>query len=71
MTAHAWWDLGQISSSLVLLCAVFYLLGQRRYWKRIARLHENMRITAMELADSERRVSAALTKQLREHETDA
>lgn len=48
MTAHAIGDLLLISAAVGELAVVFWLLGQKAYWKRIARLHENARCDAQD-----------------------
>jgi hypothetical protein len=46
MSQRDWIDLALIGGSLLNLLSLVWLLGQKRYWKRIARLHENARIDA-------------------------
>lgn len=48
MTAHAIGDLLLITAAVAELALLFWLLGQKHYWKRIARLHENARCDAQD-----------------------
>lgn len=48
MTAHALADLALIGIALGELVLVAVLMGQRGYWQRIARLHENARCDAQD-----------------------
>jgi hypothetical protein len=64
MTTHDWIDLVVAATSSVTLVYVFVLLGQRRYWKRIARLHENARIDAQIHATDLQHANEALRRAL-------
>lgn len=55
LTAHASWDLALIAAAVVELALLFWLLGQRRYWKRFARIIENRMLDARERAGEARR----------------
>lgn len=46
MNAHEFGDLLLISAAVGECAVLFWLLGQKHYWRRIARLHENARCDA-------------------------
>ena len=70
MTVHAWFDLVMITAALFNLCTVFWLLGQKRYWKAFARQMENRMIEARERAGGLERALDALRRALHLIELD-
>lgn len=64
MSAHDIADLAIIGIALGLLVLVSILIGERSYWKRIARLHENARCDAQDRVGDLQRACDALRRAL-------
>jgi hypothetical protein len=70
VTAHAIGDALLITAAVGELALLYWLLGQKSYWKRIARLHENRMLDARERAGNLERALDALRRALARIERD-
>lgn len=70
VTPHAIGDLLLISAAVGESAVLYWLLGQKTFWKRIARLHENARCNAEDRIGDLRRSNEALRRALARIERD-